>query len=164
MSRLPSCTAAQVIRALKRAGFVFDHATGSHQDCFSQQLEPVEEAPTPSSSWPRKACARKSVGRTSMWGGAYAARWISAFETVDKQMCPSIRREKNAATRGGRSKTSPKRSENPLSPSRPRFLRGRIEGLAARESTVSFAGMRNGARHNFLCNAPPDEFIKFLRG
>ena len=31
MSRLPSCTAAQVIRALKRAGFVFDHATGSHQ-------------------------------------------------------------------------------------------------------------------------------------
>ena len=31
MSRLPACTAAQVIRALKRAGFVFDHATGSHQ-------------------------------------------------------------------------------------------------------------------------------------
>jgi predicted RNA binding protein YcfA (HicA-like mRNA interferase family) len=31
MSRLPSCTATQVIRVLKRAGFVFDHATGSHQ-------------------------------------------------------------------------------------------------------------------------------------
>jgi predicted RNA binding protein YcfA (HicA-like mRNA interferase family) len=31
MSRLPSCTAAQVIRALKRARFVFDHSTGSHQ-------------------------------------------------------------------------------------------------------------------------------------
>jgi predicted RNA binding protein YcfA (HicA-like mRNA interferase family) len=31
MSRLPSCTAAQVMRALKRGGFVLDHATGSHQ-------------------------------------------------------------------------------------------------------------------------------------
>ncbi len=82
MSRLPSCTAAQVIRALKRAGFVFDHATGSHQDCFAQQLEPVEEAPAPSSSCPRKACPRKSVGRASRWGGAYAARWISAFAEV----------------------------------------------------------------------------------
>jgi len=30
VSRLPSCTATDVIRALKRAGFVFDHATGSH--------------------------------------------------------------------------------------------------------------------------------------
>ncbi len=30
MSPLPSCTATQVIRALKRGGFVFDHATGSH--------------------------------------------------------------------------------------------------------------------------------------
>jgi predicted RNA binding protein YcfA (HicA-like mRNA interferase family) len=30
MSRLPSCTAADVIRALKRAGFTLDHATGSH--------------------------------------------------------------------------------------------------------------------------------------
>ena len=39
MSRLPSCTAAQVIRALKRAGFVFDHATGSHQ-AFRHQRRP----------------------------------------------------------------------------------------------------------------------------
>jgi predicted RNA binding protein YcfA (HicA-like mRNA interferase family) len=30
MSRLPSCTAADVIRALKRAGFKLDHTTGSH--------------------------------------------------------------------------------------------------------------------------------------
>ena len=31
MSRLPSCTALDVARVLKRAGFVFDHAKGSHQ-------------------------------------------------------------------------------------------------------------------------------------
>jgi predicted RNA binding protein YcfA (HicA-like mRNA interferase family) len=30
MTRLPSCTATDVIRALKRAGFVIDHTTGSH--------------------------------------------------------------------------------------------------------------------------------------
>lgn len=30
MSRLPSCTAADVVRALKRAGFTLDHVTGSH--------------------------------------------------------------------------------------------------------------------------------------
>ncbi len=30
MSRLPTCTATDVIRVLKRAGFVLDHTTGSH--------------------------------------------------------------------------------------------------------------------------------------
>jgi len=30
MSRLPACTASDVIRALKRAGFTLDHTTGSH--------------------------------------------------------------------------------------------------------------------------------------
>jgi predicted RNA binding protein YcfA (HicA-like mRNA interferase family) len=30
MSRLPSCSATDVIRALKRAGFNLDHTTGSH--------------------------------------------------------------------------------------------------------------------------------------
>jgi predicted RNA binding protein YcfA (HicA-like mRNA interferase family) len=31
MSKLPSCTATDVIRALKRAGFTLDHTSGSHQ-------------------------------------------------------------------------------------------------------------------------------------
>ena len=30
MSRLPACTPKDVIRVLERAGFLFDHATGSH--------------------------------------------------------------------------------------------------------------------------------------
>jgi len=30
MSRLPACTPKDVVRVLGRAGFVFDHATGSH--------------------------------------------------------------------------------------------------------------------------------------
>ncbi len=30
MPRLPACTPKDVIRVLERAGFVFDHATGSH--------------------------------------------------------------------------------------------------------------------------------------
>jgi predicted RNA binding protein YcfA (HicA-like mRNA interferase family) len=30
MSRLPACSASDVIRALKRAGFTLDHTTGSH--------------------------------------------------------------------------------------------------------------------------------------
>ncbi|MGD0950615.1 MAG: type II toxin-antitoxin system HicA family toxin [Candidatus Binatia bacterium] len=30
MSRLPSCTAAEVVRVLKLAGFALDHTSGSH--------------------------------------------------------------------------------------------------------------------------------------
>lgn len=30
MSRLPSCTAADVMRVLRRAGFELDHTSGSH--------------------------------------------------------------------------------------------------------------------------------------
>lgn len=30
MSKLPACTPKDVVRVLERAGFLFDHATGSH--------------------------------------------------------------------------------------------------------------------------------------
>lgn len=56
--------------------------------------------------------------------------------TVDKQLHPSIRREKNEATRGERNRVLQKDSEKPFAPSRPRFSRGRIEGLLRRRSTV----------------------------
>ena len=32
MSKLPACTATDVIRALKRAGFTLDYTSGSHQN------------------------------------------------------------------------------------------------------------------------------------
>ena len=51
-------------------------------------------------------------------------------------MRPSIRRQERAATWGERFTVPGKRAENPFAPSRPRFLRGRIEGLPPRKSTV----------------------------
>jgi hypothetical protein len=56
--------------------------------------------------------------------------------SVDKQRRPSIRRQEKAATRGERFNICGRRSENPFAPSRPRFFRGRIEGLPGRKSTV----------------------------
>jgi predicted RNA binding protein YcfA (HicA-like mRNA interferase family) len=45
MSRVPSCTATQLIRALKRAGFVFDHATGSHQAFYHPSRDRLAVVP-----------------------------------------------------------------------------------------------------------------------
>ena len=87
----------------------------------------------------RRRCARD--GWKSSWKGNRCWDNVASpdplvQESVDKQMRPSIRRQKKAATRGERFNICGKRSENPFAPSRPRFLRGRIEGLPRRKSTV----------------------------